>query len=209
MKVQDIMSRPVVTVSSRTPLREVAKLLADRHFTGLPVVDDGSVVGVISESDIVRKEHDLDEPRRRFRRRRRSLVEATTAGEAMSLPPITVAPWVSAYGAAWLMAEHDVNRLPVVQRGELVGIVARADLVRAFARSDAEIEREIREEILPSMLLSPLDVEVTVERGEVTLAGVLESGRDVDALPRAVRRVAGVVAVHARLGHRVAEPAGR
>ncbi|MEX0675151.1 MAG: CBS domain-containing protein [Gaiellaceae bacterium] len=187
MKVEQIMSSPVVTVSPDTPLRQVAALMAERGISGVPVVEGDTVVGVVSESDIVRREGTVGG------------VEATTAAEAMSAPAVTVEPWLSAFGAAALMAWHDVNRLPVVSRGRLVGIVARADLVRLFARGDAEIEREIREEVLPSLSLSSNDVSVRVTRGEVTLWGDVDSPRDLESLPRAVQRVTGVVRVHSRL----------
>lgn len=210
MRVDEIMSRSVVTVSPDTPLKEVAELLSERGISGVPVTEDGSVVGVVSESDIVLKERAADAERpgpltRLGRRRWKSVAGAMTARDAMTAPPVTVEPWWSIAGAAWLMAEHDVNRLPVVEHGRLVGVVARADLVRAFARSDADIAREIREEILPSLSLSPNEVTVAVERGVVTLHGELEDQRDLEALPQAVQRVVGVVRVDSGLRARVPE----
>jgi CBS domain-containing protein len=203
MKVEEIMTSPVVTVGLGTPLKQVAALMAEREISGVPVVEDGVVVGVVSESDVVAKEHAPDAIRRHLLRhgptREERLIEASTAGDAMSAPPITIEPWMSVSAAAWLMVERDVNRLPVVEHDQLFGIVARADLVRAFARSDAEIGKEIGEEVLPSLGLSPNDVFVSVEQGEVTLAGELESESDVESLPRAVRHVTGVVRVHSQL----------
>lgn len=187
MNVEQIMSSPVVTASPDMSLRQVAPLMAEKKISGVPVVEGETVVGVVSESDIVSREGTVGG------------VEATTAREAMSTPVVTVEPWWSAFGAAALMAAHDVNRLPVVSRGRLVGIVARADLVHQFARADAEIEREIREEVLPSLSLSPYDISLTVERGEVTLRGDVGSPRDLESLPRAVQRVAGVVRVRSGL----------
>jgi CBS domain-containing protein len=88
------------------------------------------------------------------------------------------------------MTQHDVKRLPVVRDGKLVGIVSRSDLVRAYARSDTEIEREIRERVLPEgYLLQPEAVSVDVLGGEVTLGGTVESRADLDELPRRIRQV--------------------
>jgi CBS domain-containing protein len=209
MRVDAIMSHPVVTVTPDTPLKEVASLLAEKAISGVPVVEGDRVLGIVSESDVIRKEHAPDEepPHRfgRLRGARRSLVGAVTAGEAMTAPSLTVEPWVSICWAACLMAEHDVNRLPVVDRDRLVGIVARADLVRAFARSDAEVEREIVDEVLPSLSLSPNDVSVTVEHGEVVLAGEVDIEADAAALARSVQRVVGVVRVQSAVRVRIPE----
>jgi CBS domain-containing protein len=210
MRVDTIMTREVVTVAPETTLKEAAALMAEHAISGLPVVADGRVLGVLSQSDIVAKETAPEEARPGlFHRRKRALqlVEATTAREAMNAPAITIDAWMSATAAATLMAEYDVNRLPVVDRDRLVGIVARADLVRAFARSDAEIQAEILDEVLPPLLLSPNEVAVAVERGEVTLRGVLGDESDVRYLPQAVQRVAGVVRVHSELRVRQPEPA--
>lgn len=201
MRVRDVMTTDVVTITPTAPLRAVAGLFAERGISGAPVVLNGEVLGVISASDIVAKESAPEEEppgrlRRLLGRGRRSLLEARTASQAMASPAETVEPWMSVAAAAWLMVEHDVNRLPVVERGKLVGIVTRADLVRAFARSDEDIAREIRDEVLPSLGLSPNDIAVTVEQGKVRLANgapAIES----EVLPRAVQRVVGVVAVEA------------
>jgi CBS domain-containing protein len=214
MRVEKIMTTAVVTASPQTPLKEIAELLAERRISGIPIVEDGIVVGVISESDIVRKEAADDTPRtglfaRRPRRGSRSPVSALTARDMMTAPPLTVEPWMSLRAAAWLMAEHDVNRLPVVERGRLMGIVARADLVRAFVRPDADLEREVVEEVLPSLSLSPLDIAVSVDHGVVSLDGELADERDVDALPHAVRHVAGVVDIRSRVHQHLEEGARR
>jgi CBS domain-containing protein len=199
MRVHDVMTRSVISVSPETPLKQVAELLVEKKISGVPVMVDGAVVGIVSESDIVAKEHGPETQRpglleRAAHRGRKSVVDAATAEEAMSGPPVTVEPWMSVHGAAWLMCDRDVNRLPVVERRSLVGIVTRADLVRAFARSDDDIAAEIRTEILPSLSLSPNEVSIGVERGVVTLAGDLEE-LDLAELPRAVKRVVGVVRV--------------
>ena len=128
------------------------------------------------------------------------LFKALTVRQAMTSPPITISPWSSVSRAARLMTEHGINRLPVVKGDELVGIVTRTDLVRAFTRSDEQIERELREDVLERTLWLDGDaVEVEVKRGAVTLTGVLRTRTDAVLLERMVARIPGVVAVTSEL----------
>jgi CBS domain-containing protein len=208
VKVKDLMSRDVVTVTPETPLKAAAALLVEHRISGLPVCDAGSVVGVVSEADILVKEQGRDDRHGRVLARLlagapldETKIEARTAGEAMSAPAITIGPNRQAAAAARLMVEEGVNRLPVVSReGELVGIVTRADLVRAFVRSDDQIEREISEEVLRRALWAePGAVRVRVRDGEVQLDGELDSTEDVTVLERLVGRVPGVVSVRSNV----------
>lgn len=209
MRVQEIMTRPLVSVRSQAPLKEVAQLLFEHRITGAPVVDEsGAVVGVVSQADLVREEQlaesDMVQPATwRIRmRRKRSDVSHHTAADVMTVPALTVEVQSSAVRAAWLMAEHDVNRLIVVERGVPVGIVTRTDLIGAFARSDEDVRREIVDEVLPSLEVSPNDVAVTIEDGEVVLSGEVEDELQARWLPHAVRCVLGVVSVESRLRSR-------
>ena len=92
------------------------------------------------------------------------------------------------------------------QTGTLVGIVTRADLVRAFVRSDEEIEHELRDDALRTLWIDPDRLEIGVEQGEVTLAGELDTKADAEPLEQFASRVPGVVAVHSRLRWRVEKP---
>jgi len=122
----------------------------------------------------------------------------------MTAPAITVGPLGSTYAAARLMIEHRVNRLPVVRGEKLVGIVTRADLVRAFYRTDAEIAREIREDVIVrTALLQPGLVGVKVEQGEVTLDGQVDRRSDVRVIESLAARVPGVVGVTSKVAWRV------
>jgi CBS domain-containing protein len=204
MRVQDVMTRDVMTVTPSTELKDAALLLFTNHISGLPVVEGGRLLGVLSETDIVGKEtsgHSNGEvtpdEARHLRRDRR----ATTAGEAMTTEVMTVEPWVSIWAAADLMVVHRVNRLPVVnEAGTLVGIVTRDDLVRAFARSDRDVERDIREHLLPSVGLGDRELEIKVEDGHVTVRGEIESKAMCDCLHASVRLIPGVVDVDWEVG---------
>ena len=149
MKVEQLMTHDPLTVRLDTSLKDVAAILSSQGISGLPVLDgDSRVLGVVSEADILRKEQGLGGPRGGVlgwldRGAPDPKLEARTAGEAMTSPALTIGPGRPAAEAAKLMVERGINRLPVISRGRLVGIVTRADLVRAFHRPDEEIEREI------------------------------------------------------------------
>jgi CBS domain-containing protein len=139
--VEQLMTAPVVTVPANRSLKEVALLLVEHRISGVPVVEDGTVLGVVSEGDIVAKERGATTPAPDgllawlFGNDEEitAKLAARTAADAMSSPTVTIETWRSAATAAALMTDRGVNRLPVVDRGRLVGIVTRADLVRAFA----------------------------------------------------------------------------
>ncbi len=208
MRVENLISRDVVTVGPETPLKEVAAILSRHRISGVPVCDAGRhVLGVVSEADILRKEEGRAPSATGplswlFEAHDELLVKvsARTAGEAMTSPAITIEPGRPVSEAARLMLERQVNRLPVVLEGKLVGIVTRADLVRAFHRPDEEIVREISEDVLLGTLwISPDRVTISVERGEVSLAGETENRTQAELAVAYVRRVPGVVDVHSEL----------
>ena len=202
MRVQELMTTPALSIGPEASLKEVASIFVEYGVSGLPVCDANRVVGVVSEGDILYKELDAqDVERRPFRwlRGRDAAViksEARMVREAMTSPPITVSPWSSASEAARLMTEYRVNRLPVVKHDVLVGIVTRTDLVRAFTRSDEEIERELHEDVLDRTMWLDRDcVQVDVKRGVVNLAGTLRTRSEVALLEAMTARIPGVVAV--------------
>lgn len=208
MRVENVMSREVVTVAPETSLKEVAAVLSRHGISGVPVCDQaGHVLGVVSEADILRKEEGRAPPSAGllswlFEPDDESLAKVTarTADEAMTSPAISIEPGRPVSEAARLMIERQVNRLPVVLEGELVGIVTRADLVRAFHRPDEEILREISEDVLLRTLwISPDRVTITVERGEVSVAGEVDNRTQAELTVAYVRRVPGVVDVHSEL----------
>ncbi len=203
MRVAEIMTTEVLTVTPETSLKQVAELLTARGIAGVPVVDEENhVLGVVSEADIILKERRIATPDALHRMLHRTNGNAAkkaarTAGEAMTSPAITLTAMRRVDVAAALMLDKQVNRLPVVDdHGVLVGIVTRADLVRAFVHTDAEIATEIREEVLLRELwLRPEDFDLTVERGDVTVAGHLPNEDERELLIRRIGLVPGVVSV--------------
>ena len=208
VRVDEVMTRDVLSVTPDTPLKDVAAVLVERGISGLPVCDaDGAVVGVLSEADLLVKQGGSPE---------RSgglfawLVEtagapdlaklrAHTAGEAMTAPAITVEADAPVSEAARTMVSLGVNRLPVVEDGRLVGIVTRADLVRLFTRSDEEIARDIRQDVVKRLWIAPERIEVEVEQGEVVLRGEAETEVEAELLLKRIPLVAGVVGVRSEL----------
>lgn len=209
MRVGDIMTRDVWTVSPATSLKEAAEELVGHGISGAPVVDaNGRVVGVVSEADIVARVRGVDAGRLtllvhllapgdddHLRR-----LTAETVGDAMTAPALTVRETRPVQRAAALMVDHDVKRLPVVdEAGRLTGILSRSDVVRAFARSDAAIAAEIEGLLVSPFALPAGSVRVAVHGGVVTLDGEIESDETAELLAHYVRRVLGVLRVDARL----------
>jgi len=208
MKINEIMRRDVVTVAPQTSLKDVAALLVARRISGMPVCsEDGRVVGVISEADIVQKEQADDFASSAVLGRLLDQAygdgirfAARTAGGAMTSPAVTVRSRDEVAVAAHLMVTRRVNRLPVVDGSRLVGIVTRSDLVRAFDRDDTAILREIEKNVLTTMLwIDPATLDVSVDEGVVTLDGSVDTKTIAEIVRSCVRRVPGVVDVESSL----------
>ncbi len=207
MKVADIMSTDVVTVSPTTSLKNVARLLVEHRISGVPVVDDdGVVLGVVSEGDVLFKERGPLAPRRVLSwlldgngEDARTKLDARTAAEAMTSPAQTIESWPLVSSAAARMLDQHVNRLPVVHNEQLVGIVTRADLVRAFIRSDGDIETELRELVRRLLLPDMGDVEIEATEGDIVLTGQVERRSDAEIVTRRASSVPGVVSVESRV----------
>jgi CBS domain-containing protein len=212
MTIRDVMTTSVLTVRPDTPLKDVARLLIDSDVSGVPVIDDqGAVLGVVSEGDFLVKEQGPQALRHRrlarllgeseATRRQIGKVAARTAGEAMTAPAVTMEPSRSIQDAAAVMTERRVNRLPVVESGRLIGIVTRADLVRAYLRTDEELVRTIRQDVLHRVLwLDPASFDVTVHNGEAVVRGNVERRSTARIVEEAIAMVPGIVSLTADVG---------
>ncbi|KAF5992385.1 CBS domain-containing protein [Streptomyces mirabilis] len=216
-KVGSVMATEVVTARYGTPFKEVARLLTEHRISGLPVIDeDDKVLGVISETDLMVRQAGVPDPYetpRRFRftgltrgaRRQAAKGHARTAGQLMSVPPVTVHADETIAEAARTMARSRVERLPVVDdEDRVVGIVTRRDLIQVFLQPDDVIRREVIDEVLVRTLwLNPSTVEVAVYEGVVTLTGHVERRSEAEIAASMTDRVDGVVAVVDRLTYRL------
>jgi CBS domain-containing protein len=197
----------VLSVTPETSVRAAALLMIEKRISGLPVVEDGVVVGVISEADFVAK----DSSRTWFSRALLGQEEGMftgveKVGEMMSRNVVTVPVSATVQDAARLMTRHNVNRLPVIEHGVMVGIVTRSDLIRAYVHSDEEIAGDV--ELLIAVLPEPMSkVGVSVEDGIVSLTGVVETSPQARLVARMVAEIEGVAGVDTRLSWEVSTEA--
>jgi CBS domain-containing protein len=206
MKVRDVMTKNVFTATPDMPLKSAATRMLHYGVSGMPVVDGERVLGVISETDILFKERTapdrgglLDWLAHYGEDPPRIKLEARTVGEAMTTPAVTIVPGRSVPDAAGLMLDLEIDRLPVVSGERLVGIVTRADLVRAFSREDHEIERELRDGIVRHFWMASSRVRITVVEGSLILAGEVDSEELAEAVAVFAAKTPGVVSVETRL----------
>jgi CBS domain-containing protein len=183
MLVRDVMTVGVVTVPPQAPVKEVAALLVKARISGLPVVEDGKVVGIVSESDLMPVQAG---PGRRV----------AVAADLMSRKLVSLVEGMTVTEAARVLQRHRIKRAPVLRGERLVGIVTRADLLRPFLRTDTEILAEVEEAVLVRALdVSPRRVRVSVEDGVVTLTGPVQERRTRSLMRHMARSVDGVVDV--------------
>lgn len=207
--VADVMTRRVVTVDALAPYKGVVRLMQENGVSALPVVDDdGTMLGIVSEGDLILKEDpELGRRGRLFDGRGRSSARAKAAAskawELMTTPVVSVTPQASLGEAARLMHRHAVKRLPVLDEGgRIVGIVSRVDLLEIFLRSDAEIAQEIREDVIRRTLwMEPDTIRAVVHDGVVTLQGQVERRSLISVVDRLVSSVEGVVGVDDQLSY--------
>jgi CBS domain-containing protein len=139
-KVRDILRADPVTVTPATSLKHVAEVLIEQNISAVPVLSlRGKFLGIVSETDLVRKEELQRDPGTRHSahlsyRARRDLATAETAGEIMREPVATVRPDATLAEAARLMNRHEVSYLPVLEEsGHLLGVVTSRDLLRELS----------------------------------------------------------------------------
>jgi CBS domain-containing protein len=153
MKVRDVMNPDVVVCSHEDTIGDVARLLKQNNISGLPVVDDGKVVGIVSEGDLLKL---LEVPDRsglwlpspfevfevpireliNWEETKRMLddVGSKPVEEIMNKRVYTVSPEDSIEKASTIITKHKINRLPVIEGGLLVGIVTRGDIIRGLGK---------------------------------------------------------------------------
>ena len=151
LTARDIMTREVITIGPGASVEDLAKLLATHRISGVPVTDDqGALVGVVTQSDLVQRSRDLDLPPAlnildlhlfletpsHFHKRLEKLL-GDRVKDIMTAPPVTVSPNTSVSEIARLMTVKGVHTLPVVEAGKIVGIVGKLDLIRGLAGSAA------------------------------------------------------------------------
>ncbi len=221
MKLGDIMTRNVIAVPPDTPALAVARLLADRGISAVPVTDSWNMLlGIVSEADLIHRLAVNDVPtggllHALFYDRDRAATEyarahGATAADVMTHEAdlITATEDTTAEHAAKLIEQHKVRRLPVLRDGLLVGIVSRADLLRALlvppaAGTDAEIRTRVAAEIARLPWADAPYVFFDVLGAEVTLYGFCHSA----AVRAGLRALASATPGVARVVDRITDAA--
>lgn len=219
MKAKHAMTYPVITATPDMTVRQVAQLLTEHHISALPVVDKaGKVIGLVSEGDLIRR-FEIGTQRRRswwlslFTSNIQLAEEyahahATKILDLMTYDVISVGPETPLPEIARIFERNHIKRVPVIDHDKLVGIVTRANLVRAIATAPQKEHRPLRDEELHDKILERLKeldwvnlttLNVTVDHGVVNLRGLVNSEAERNALRIATESVHGVKAVNNNL----------
>jgi CBS domain-containing protein len=146
MLVREVMTTPVVTVSEHAAVKDAIALLARHDVAALPVLDaDGRLVGVVSEADVIREMVIPDQRAHEVPVRLTPPPFRARVADVMSHHPVTVSSDTELAKAADLITSTAVKSLPVVDRGQVVGVLSRRDIIRVLSREDARIEAEVDE----------------------------------------------------------------
>ncbi|WP_321924689.1 CBS domain-containing protein [Paraburkholderia guartelaensis] len=224
MQASDIMTRDVITVRPNASVFEAATQLAEHHISGIPVVDDnGAVVGMLSENDLLhRVETGTGKPQRswlsEFLHSTRKLAgeylkeNAAEVSDVMTCNVVSVAPSATLGEVADLLERHHIKRVPVLTQGKLVGIVSRANLVRALASSIQHDPAAVAsDEAIHRNVLHALDghrwamaaESVVVKEGIVHFWGTVNSEEERKAILVSAQRVPGVKGIEDHLAYPV------
>lgn len=206
MKISELMTVDVLTVGVGTSLKEAARRMLEAGVSGLPVTgDDGELRGIITEADFVASEAERRAKQRagllRFFTGQHDLPDhELKVGDVMTTDLIVVSPDDDHADAARRMQKEHVKRLPVVEDGRLVGVVSRADMLRAFTRPDQGIIDEIYDHVMRRVLwIDPKRVTVESIEGNVVMRGKLETRTDAKLLVELTKRLDGVASVSDQL----------
>jgi CBS domain-containing protein len=219
MKARDVMVSPVITIKQSCTVREVAKTFVEHQISGAPVVDDhGKLVGIVSESDLMHRSEAGTE------RKRSWWLQALTADETlatdyvkarsckvadiMTRQVVTSAPDTPLRDIAALLERKSIKRVPIMENGQLIGIVSRANLVQAVASTRAGLQIApsdvaIRDKLLAHLKTQPWAhtglLNITVTDGIVDLWGMTSSDAERKAIRVAAECAPGVHAVNDHL----------
>lgn len=218
MKISDVMTNNVVSVTPDAPFKDVVQRMVDRDVSGLPVLDgSGNLVGIVTEADLVAKgayggrRHKavavLADALSAREHHWATKAVGSVAADVMSRKVVVCEPDDDVRSGARRMLQRGVKRMPVVADGKLVGIVSRHDLLETFARSDDAITHDVRT-VVTTHPNRPDDchVDFTVESGVVTLTGDVRYPWDESRVVALVLAVHGVIDVVSRLRSREADP---
>lgn len=218
MQAKDIMTTNVVTIEPDIGVRDIAKRLLSNHISAAPVVErDGRLIGIISEGDLMRRPEtgterhpswwlflvtSQDEAAKRFIKN-----HGQHATDIMTRPVITVQADTPIQEIANLLEKHRIKRVPVVRGNKVVGIVSRANLIRALAiqpkleapTGDDKARKAAIEKAMTEAGVDHLYMNIIVMGGVVSVSGLTESETQKEAARVAVESVPGIKEIHNNL----------
>jgi CBS domain-containing protein len=212
MKAAEVMESHVVSVRPETTVCDVARELVARKISAVPVLeDDGKLVGIVSEGDLIRRVESGTERHRSWWLELLTTSEqlateyvkshARYAGEVMTRQVVTVEEDTPLAKIAHLFEHHNIKRVPVVRNGKMVGIVSRLDLLHVLANlhsksapimDDAGIHAEVLRQLKPEHWFASAQVEISVRDGAVKIEGIVMSQEQRAAIRVAAENVPGV-----------------
>jgi CBS domain-containing protein len=213
MKAQDVMTRNVVSISSDDTVTHAIQIMLQKRISGLPVIDAaGRLAGIVTEGDFLRRAETATQ-----RKRPRWLefvlgpghladeyvrTHGRKVSEVMTSEPVTVTEDTPLEDLVTLMEKRHIKRVPVVRGDKVVGLVSRANLLRALASVSAEVkpaagdDNTIRDRILAEFKKEKwapvVSIDVTVRDGNVGLWGTISDERERQALIVVAENVPGV-----------------
>lgn len=221
MQARDIMTADVKTVRPYDTIDAAIKIMVERRVSGVPVVDDdGELVGILTEGDLLRR---IETDTHRHLRpgfldfligSSREVSDyvrthSRRVGDLMTAQPVSVTEEASLEDVVRLMEKRRIRRIPVIRGARLVGVVSRSDLIKALGyklaatppipASDAEIEAQAKVALDESPWLSNSSVGIHVQGGVATLEGVIHDERMRDAIRVAVENVPGVTVIQDKI----------
>jgi CBS domain-containing protein len=216
MKAAEVMESHVISVRPETTVCDVARELVARKISAVPVIDEGgSLVGIVSEGDLIRRvEAGTEKHRSWWLELLTTNAQLATdyvksharyASEVMTREVVTVREDTSLAEIAKLFEAHNIKRVPVVRNGTVIGIVGRADLLHVLAelhsksapiQDDAGIRAEILRQLKSEHWFSSAQVEISVRDAAVTIQGIVISQEQRTAIRVAAENVPGVRSVN-------------
>ena len=218
MLAKDVMTTAILTVTPETDVGDIARTLLDAHISAIPVIaGDGTLVGIVSEGDLMHRAEAETRRRPSWWLRLLATPEEPTerylkeygrrARDVMTKDVITVAPDTPLTEIAAMLEKYHIKRVPVMEGGKLVGIVSRANLLRGVATWQKPTGVRVEDSALRELLRKALNeaelpmhlVNVTVTDGAVELWGVVDSELQVEAARAAAEATVGVVRFESHL----------
>jgi CBS domain-containing protein len=220
MRVADIMTKQVVTLMPGHSVRHAAQIMLEHQVSGVPVVEDGKVIGILTEGDLLRRVELGSEGQPRLSLFSRAgdardfvRTHSWRVSDVMSKPAVTVQEDMPLADAALLLSARGIKRAPVLRGTELVGILSRSDMLKIVAQSRQEAVASGEEALhraaqarIDELMIFAQAPRVTIEGNTVHLWGVVRSQAERDAARVAVESIPGVASAedHLRIDQNLA-----